>query len=245
MRLRLQKYIAQAGVCSRRAAEELIKAGRVSTQSGRIAQIGDSIVPGIDRVFVDGKAVDTKEQQYVIYHKPPKVVCSRKDTHGRRTLYDDLPDQLQHLFYAGRLDYLSEGLLILTNDGAFKQRLTHPGFCIEKHYHVWVRGLSSHAAFYRDAVSGIRDGGDLLRAKKVSLISQQKGLTQLEIILTEGKYREIRRMVHASGGKVVRLFRLRVGDIGLNGLKASRWRAFRRQELHFVDQLLQQSSNRL
>lgn len=245
MRLRLQKYIAQAGICSRRAAEELIKAGRVTTQSGRISQIGDSIVPGVDRVFVDGKPVDTKAQQYVIYHKPPKVVCSRKDTQGRRTLYDDLPDQLQHLFYAGRLDFLSEGLLILTNDGEFKQRLTHPGFCIEKQYHVWVRGLSSHAAFHRDAVSGIREGGDLLRAKRVSFIGQQKGLTQLEIILTEGKYREIRRMVHASGGKVIRLLRLRVGDIGLSGLKPSKWRTFHSQELQFVDQLLQQSSNRL
>ena len=240
MRLRLQKYIAQAGICSRRAAETLIKAGRVSTQSGRIAQIGDSIVPGIDRVFVDGQAVVTKAQQYVVYHKPPNVVCSRKDTRGRRTLYHDLPYQLQHLFYAGRLDFLSEGLLILTNDGEFKQRLTHPGFCVEKQYHVWVRGLSSHAAFYRDALSGIREGGDLLRAKRVSVISQQKGLTQLEIILTEGKYREIRRMVHASGGKVVRLLRLRVGDIALSGLIPSKWRTFHPQELQFVDQLLQQ-----
>ena len=108
-----------------------------------------------------------------------------------------------------------------------------------------MRGLSSHAAFHRDALSGIREGGDLLRAKRVSFIGQQKGLTQLEIILTEGKYREIRRMVHASGGKVIRLLRLRVGDIGLSGLKPSKWRTFHSQELQFVNQLLQQSSNRL
>ncbi len=242
MRLRLQKFIAQAGICSRRAAEVLIKEGRVAINNGQIAQIGDSVDPSVDKVQVDGQHIGSLQEQYLIYHKPPKVMCSRGDTYGRHTLYDDLPSHLHHLFYAGRLDFLSEGLVVLTNDGHFKQQLTHPRFRIEKQYHVWVRGLQDPHSFREFARTGIRDGEDLLKAKRVSVISQQKGLLQLEIILEEGKYREIRRMIHAAGAKVVRLLRLRVGDLSLRGLNPARWRNFQSDELNFVSRLNRDTS---
>jgi 23S rRNA pseudouridine2605 synthase len=126
MRLRLQKYIAQSGICSRRAAEILIAQGKVLLNQSKVAQIGDSIDPNIDCVSVEGQTLRPRLKQYFLFHKPAKVLCSKNDPNGLPSLYQLLPSTLQHVFYAGRLDFMSEGLLILTNDGAFSHQLTHP-----------------------------------------------------------------------------------------------------------------------
>ena len=149
MRLRLQKYIAQSGICSRRAAEILIAQGKVLINQSKVAQIGDSVDPNIDSVSLEGQTLRPRLKQYFVFHKPAKVLCSKKDPAGLPCLYQILPPALQHVFYAGRLDFMSEGLLILTNDGAFSHQLTHPSFGIQKHYRVWLKSILNIESFLK------------------------------------------------------------------------------------------------
>jgi len=238
MRLRLQKYIAQSGICSRRAAESLIREGKVLLNGTRIAQIGESIDPNIDTVSVDGELLRPKAKQYFIFHKPIKVLCSRKDPVGRSCFYELLPGSMRHLFYAGRLDYYSEGLMVLSNDGAFSNCLTHPRYGIEKRYRVRVRQLEHPESFVRRIVEeGIEDEGELLRAQAAEITHRDEQNIHLDLVLLEGKNREIRRMIHAVGAKVTRLVRYQVGPLKLDSMKPGKWRAFNQKELQFVEQL--------
>ncbi|MDC0264843.1 pseudouridine synthase, partial [Verrucomicrobia bacterium] len=208
MRLRLQKYIAQSGICSRRAAEILIGEGKVLLNQSKVAQIGDSIDPNIDSVSVEGQTLRPRLKQYFLFHKPAKILCSKKDPARLPSLYQLLPPALQHVFYAGRLDFMSEGLLILTNDGAFSHQLTHPSFGIQKHYRVWLKSILNIESFLNTITNdGIVDDGELLKAKSAKKISTVKGVDLIEIVLCEGKNREIRRMIRAHHGKVIRLKR--------------------------------------
>jgi len=238
MRLRLQKYIAQSGICSRRAAESLIKEGKVILNGNQIAQIGESVDPRLDTVSVDGRTLKPLSKQYFLFHKPAKVLCSRKDPAGRSCFYDLLPISLHHLVYAGRLDFMSEGLLVLSNDGQFVQHLTHPRYGLEKIYKVWVRDIDRIDRFiYRIVQEGILDKGERLKANKARVISENKGVQLLEIKLLEGRNREIRRMVHAFRGKVIRLVREQMGPFRLQGLQSSKWRCFNHKELNYVGQI--------
>jgi len=235
MRLRLQKYIAQSGICSRRAAEILIAEGKVLLNQSKVAQIGDSIDPNIDCVSVEGQTLRPRLKQYFLFHKPAKVLCSKNDPNGLPSLYQLLPSTLQHVFYAGRLDFMSEGLLILTNDGAFSHQLTHPSFGIQKHYRVWLKSILNIESFLNTITNdGILDSGELLKAKSARKISTVKGVDLIEIVLCEGKNREVRRMINAHDGKVSRLKRITMGPFSLNDLKAGKWRTFNQKELNFV-----------
>ena len=235
MRLRLQKYIAQSGICSRRAAEILIAEGKVLLNQSKVAQIGDSIDPNIDCVSVEGQTLRPRLKQYFLFHKPAKVLCSKNDPNGLPSLYQLLPSTLQHVFYAGRLDFMSEGLLILTNDGAFSHQLTHPSFGIQKHYRVWLKSILNIESFLNTITNdGILDSGELLKAKSARKISTVKGVDLIEIVLCEGKNREVRRMIKAHDGKVIRLKRITMGPFSLNDLKAGKWRTFNKKELNFV-----------
>ncbi|MDA7533557.1 rRNA pseudouridine synthase [Verrucomicrobia bacterium] len=235
MRLRLQKYIAQSGICSRRAAEILIGEGKVLLNQSKVAQIGDSIDPNIDSVSVEGQTLRPRLKQYFLFHKPAKILCSKKDPARLPSLYQLLPPALQHVFYAGRLDFMSEGLLILTNDGAFSHQLTHPSFGIQKHYRVWLKSILNTESFLNTITNdGIVDDGELLKAKSAKKISTVKGVDLIEIVLCEGKNREIRRMIRAHHGKVIRLKRITMGPFSLNDLKAGKWRSFNQKELNFV-----------
>jgi pseudouridine synthase len=228
--VRLQKFLAEAGVASRRASEDLIVTGRVSVNGSRVTQLGSKVNPSRDEVMVDGKLVRIKRKVYVALHKPPGCVCSRKDERGRHTIYELLPAEWENVQSVGRLDYDTEGLLLLTNDGELSLRLTHPRYGVRKMYEVRVEGRAEPeqvAAFTR----GIHDEGELLRAQKARIIEATKGHSVIELELTEGKNREVRRMCAAVGLTVERLMRTQVGKIKLGELRPGRWRTLTDTEI--------------
>lgn len=228
--VRLQKFLAEAGVASRRACEAIILAGRVSV-NGKVAQeLGSKVDPAKDQVMLDGKLVRPKRKLYVALHKPVGCVCSRQDERGRHTIYELLPPDWSNVQSVGRLDYDTEGLLLLTNDGELSLRLTHPRYGVKKLYEVTVEGRVNEdqlAALTR----GIRDEGELLRAQRVRITSATKSRSVIELELTEGKNREVRRMCAAMGLTVERLVRTQVGKIKLGELRLGRWRTLTDTEI--------------
>lgn len=228
--VRLQKFLAEAGVASRRASEEIIVQARVSVNGRVVKELGTKVDPARDQIMVDGKLVRTKRKLYVALHKPVGCVCSRKDERGRPTIYELLPPDWSNVQSVGRLDYDTEGLLLLTNDGELSLRLTHPRYGVKKLYEVTVEGrveLDQVEALTR----GVQDEGELLRAQKVRITSATKSRSVIELELTEGKNREVRRMCAAIGLNVERLVRTQVGKIKLGELRTGRWRALTEAEI--------------
>lgn len=228
--VRLQKFLAEAGVASRRASEEIIVQGRVSVNGKVITELGTKVDPARDQIMVDGKLVRTKRKLYVALHKPVGCVCSRKDERGRPTIYELLPPDWSNVQSVGRLDYDTEGLLLLTNDGELSLRLTHPRYGVKKLYEVTVENrveMDQVEALTR----GIQDEGELLRAQRVRITSATKSRSVIELELTEGKNREVRRMCAAIGLNVERLVRTQVGKIRLGELRSGRWRALTDAEI--------------
>lgn len=221
--VRLQAFMARAGVASRRASEELISAGRV-TVNGSPAELGQKVDPGGDTVRVDGRIVSTRRSEWIAVFKPRGYVTTREDPRGRRTVYDLLPDDLRHLFHVGRLDRDSTGLLLLTNEGDTANRLLHPRYGMTKEYRADVEGKPT-AATLRELVEGVRleDG----TARAVSAEPQGEvddGIYRLILVMEEGRNREVRRMLEAVGHPVRRLMRLSFGPIALAGLRPGKWR---------------------
>ena len=230
MNVRLQKFLAEAGVASRRASEEIIVAGRVTVNGKVVRELGTKVDPAHDQIMVNGKLVRSKKKLYVALHKPVGCVCSRKDERGRHTVYELLPLEWSNVQSVGRLDYDTEGLLLLTNDGELSLRLTHPRYGVKKVYEVTVEGraqLDQVVAFTR----GIREEGELLRAQKARVLQATKSRSVIELELTEGKNREVRRMCAAVGLTVERLVRTQVGKIKLGELRAGRWRTLTESEI--------------
>jgi 23S rRNA pseudouridine2605 synthase len=228
--VRLQKFLAEAGVASSRACEAIILAGRVSVNGRIVQELGSKVDPAKDQVMLDGKLVRAKRKLYVALHKPVGCVCSRQDERGRRTIYELLPPDWSNVQSVGRLDYDTEGLLLLTNDGELSLRLTHPRYGVKKLYEVTVEGRVEEdqlAALTR----GIRDEGELLRAQRVRITSATKSRSVIELELTEGKNREVRRMCAAIGLTVERLVRTQVGKIKLGELRLGRWRTLTDAEI--------------
>lgn len=223
MLLRLQKFLAEAGVASRRASEQIILAGRVSVNSQPVRQLGVKVDPEHDEVAVDGKPLRVRRKLYVALHKPTGCVCSRHDERGRPTIYDYLPREWQDLYSVGRLDFNTEGLIFLTNDGQFALRLTHPRYGVRKKYVATVEGEVDEAmlAGFR---RGIFHAGEKLRAKSARLISAGRARSVVELELAEGKNREVRRLFESRGRTVKRLQRTQIGKIKLGELKPGRWR---------------------
>lgn len=229
--VRLQKFLASAGVSSRRKAEDLIREGRVSVNGKRVDEMGVRVRPGRDRVEVDGRTVQSKKAVWIAFHKPRGYLTSRGDTHGRRTIYDLLPPPLQGLFYVGRLDRDSEGLLLLTNDGDTAHRLLHPSHEVERVYRARVEGEISAGALRR-LERGVELDDGLAQARSVRRLKDApEGESAIEITLTEGRKREVRRMLDAVGHPVRRLVRTKYGPVGLGGLKAGAWRPLTREEI--------------
>lgn len=225
MEERLQKILSAAGVCSRRRAEEYITQGRV-TVNGRTAKLGDRADPARDRVEVDGAPLNIPEQHtYLMLNKPRGYVTTLSDERGRRTVAELVADCPARVWPVGRLDYDSEGLLLLTDDGALTQRLTHPSHRVEKEYRVWVSGDVDTALPILSAP--ISDGGDVLTADRV----ERTGKGSLSIVIHQGKNRQVRRMCAAAGLEVERLRRVREGALTLGGLGAGQWRALTREEI--------------
>jgi 23S rRNA pseudouridine2605 synthase len=228
--VRLQKFLAEGGVASRRAGERMILDGRVAVNGGIVRQLGTRIDPLRDQVAVDGRRVRAKRRLYVALHKPRGCVCSRQDELGRPTIYDLLPKEWNNLYSAGRLDYNTEGLIFLTNDGEFALRLTHPRYAVRRKYLATVEGCVDEEMLGHFS-RGVFDQGEKLKAEKARLISSNASRSAVELELTEGKNREVRRLFESQGLAVQRLQRTQIGKIKLGELKPGRWRTLTETEI--------------
>ena len=225
MEERLQKLLSAAGICSRRRAEAYILAGRV-TVNGRPAALGDRAAPGRGRIEVDGAPLPAPSPHtYIMLHKPRGYVTTLSDEKGRKTAAQLVADCPARVWPVGRLDMDSEGLLLLTDDGALTQRLTHPSHEVEKEYRVWVSGDVERALPILSAP--VADGGETLTADWV----ERTGEGTLTVVIHQGKNRQVRRMCAAAGLKVERLRRVREGGLLLGGLRPGRWRPLTGEEL--------------
>ena len=228
MEERIQKILSAAGVCSRRKAEEYLRAGRV-TVNGQAAALGDKADPDRDLVAVDGRPVPRPEgHTYIMLHKPRGYVTTLSDERGRRTVAQLVADCPARVWPVGRLDMDSEGLLLLTDDGALTHTLTHPAHEVEKEYLVHVAGDLSLAIPKLSAPMEL--DGERLTADRV----EQAGPGSLSIVIHQGKNRQVRRMCAAAGLEVRRLIRVREGGLWLGDLKAGCWRFLKKGELSLV-----------
>src|SRR2546426_4292455 len=196
--VRLQKFLAEAGVASRRASEQLILAGGVAVNGQVVKVLGTKVDPARDHVTVDGTLVKSKRKLYVALNKPRGSLCSRRDPANRRAVGDLLPKEWSDLYPVGRLDYDSEGLLFLTNDGEFCLRLTHPRYGVRKKYLATVEGRVRPQTLTQ-MVRGVVHEEEKLRADKARLLSANHSHSIVEVELTEGKYREVRRVFLMEG----------------------------------------------
>ncbi len=234
--MRINKFLAEQGVSSRRGADELIAAGRV-TVNGKTAKTGDDILP-TDVVMLDGNILSHKVKfEYYILNKPKGYVCTVKDDKGRKTVLELLPAGAGRVFPVGRLDYASEGLLILTNDGDLAYRLTAPQSEIPKTYLVRVEGTLPQAALNRLRTGVELEKGVITGKCKVNVIETDKAFTKLHVTLTEGKNREIRRMFEAVGSHVDFLKRIKVGELTLTGLDRGACRKLTAEEVFYLQNL--------
>ena len=229
MEERLQKILSAAGLCSRRTAESWLTAGRV-TVNGVPAALGDKADPERDAVAVDGKPVRKAEGfRYLMLHKPRGYVTTLSDERGRRTVAELVADAGVRVYPVGRLDRDSEGLLLLTNDGALAQRLTHPSHGVSKTYQVTVTGETDGAAERLAAMRSLE--GEPIAPVRVRVLWQEGGRALLELTLRQGKNRQIRRMCAQCGLTVLRLRRIREDCLTLGSLKAGAWRELTPEEV--------------
>ena len=232
---RLQKILSARGIASRREAEQLILDGRV-TVDGQPAELGQRVDPSAQTICVDGQpiAASLDERVYIMLNKPRGYVTTVRDERGRKTVMDLLGDAGAGLWPVGRLDYLSQGLLLLTNDGEVTRRLTHPSFEVEKVYHVWVRGENiprqAEAMAGEITLDGVRIKSALVRVLRV----ESSGESVLEVRVTEGRNRQVRRMCAACDLEVLRLVRVGEGELTLGDLKAGDWRYLTAEEITYL-----------
>ena len=237
--IRLQKMLADCGIASRRKAEELIAQGRVRV-NGRVAIIGEKVNPRTDRVTVNGRKVAVKKDKvYIMLHKPRGYVTTMSDEMDRKCVAELITDVEARVFPVGRLDKDSEGLLLMTNDGALANAITHPKKHVSKTYRVTVRGKVSEETIAHLAAGVMLDGQMTLPAD-IHTHSIGEDRTVLEVTLYEGKNRQIRRMCEVCSLEVLRLKRIAIGKIKLGGLKCGDWRMLNDDELRSIKTLVQQ-----
>lgn len=228
---RLQKYIARCGAASRRAAEQMILDGRVTVNKSVVTELGTRVDMDNDKVFLDGnRLLPEKKLYYIMLNKPKGYISTADDERGRRTVTELVEDLDARLYPVGRLDFYSEGLLFLTNDGDFTFRMTHPGNKVTKKYQVVVAGIPQ----YED-IQKLRKGvdiGDYVTAPaQVTLAKELERTAQLNITIHEGKNRQVRRMCEAVGYPVLRLKRVNIGGVPLGNLPVGKWRHLTEAEL--------------
>ena len=233
MERRLQKLIASAGLCSRRTAEAWIEAGRVCV-NGAAAALGQSADPETDTVTVDGKPLTFPETRcYLMLNKPRGYVCTMSDEKGRPTVAELVKDCGARVVPVGRLDFDSEGLLLMTDDGDWMQRILHPKFEVDKVYRVTVAGAVQGAA---ERLAAMRElDGETIRPARVRTLRVGRETAELEITIHEGKNRQIRRMCSAAGVRVTRLRRVAEHTFRLEDLPEGKWRHLTAEELHNSD----------
>jgi 23S rRNA pseudouridine2605 synthase len=228
---RLQKVLAQAGIASRRKGEELIRAGKVAVNGRTVTEMGVRIDLLRDRVTVEGRSLVSRRegprlQRHLALNKPRGVITTRSDPRGRSTVYEFVDESPGRLLYVGRLDRDAEGLLLFTSDGELAHRLTHPSYGVPKEYRVRVEGRVDAARLLQGARRGLP-----LEAGRTAPFEVACGEGEWRIVLREGKTHEVKRIFAAVGGKVVRLERVRVGDVELGALRPGRARRLLRREV--------------
>ena len=223
--VRLQKALADAGVASRRACEELITDGRVSVNGEQITQLGTKVNPEKDELAVDGEIINAnKSKSYLIFNKPAGVLSTMSDPEGRPSLGDYFKERSERLFHVGRLDKESEGLIVLTNDGEIAHRATHPSYGLVKKYIVEIEGHLS-AGQAQELRDGIRLEDGLARALEVIVLREPTPKNAwIEISIHEGRYHIVRRMFEELGLPVLRLIRTEFGPLNIGETKVGRWR---------------------
>ncbi|MBQ7770127.1 MAG: rRNA pseudouridine synthase [Clostridia bacterium] len=231
--MRINKFLAEKGIASRRHADEMVSAGRVQI-NGKIATLGANVEEG-DEVLLDGQTIvnEEKKEEYYIMNKPKGVVCTASDDRGRKTVMDLLPDNIGRVFPVGRLDYATEGLLILTNDGDLAFRLTHPSTEIPKTYMAKIEGTLTEKDL-NPIRSGIELDGVLTKKCKAHIVETNKDYTKVEITIKEGKNRQVRRMFEAIGKNVELLRRVSIGQLRMKGLDRGQFRPLTEQEILYL-----------
>lgn len=227
---RLQKVLAGAGVGSRRQCEELIVEGRVEVDGQVVTELGTRVDPASQQIRLDGVMLRQPKMVYYAVNKPPGMVCTNRDPSGRARVIDLLPKVEQRLFTVGRLDLNSEGLIILTNDGDLANRLTHPRYGVRKTYRVLVAGHPDRE-ITAQLRHGVRLAEGLAKVTGVSIKRRQKQSTILEMVLEEGRNREIRRVLAKVGHKVLLLVRVAVGPVKLGELAPGQYRQLTANEV--------------
>jgi len=236
---RLNKIIADAGIASRRAADQLILEGRVSVDGEVITELGNKFDPEICDIKVDGESLSiSKSKTYLAFHKPAGVISTMSDPEGRSNLGDFFKDRKDRLYHVGRLDKDSEGLILLTNDGELAHRATHPSYGLEKRYLVEIEG-EFNKQLSDQLLQGVRLEDGLARAVKVIHVrAVSRNHHWVEITIHEGRYHIIRRLIESLGLKVLRLIRLDFGPISLGDMKSGRHRVLNSQEMTNLFNLL-------
>ena len=236
---RLNKIIADAGIASRRAADQLILEGRVSVDGEVITELGNKFDPEICDIKVDGESLSiSKSKTYLAFHKPAGVISTMSDPEGRSNLGDFFKDRKDRLYHVGRLDKDSEGLILLTNDGELAHRATHPYYGLEKRYLVEIEG-EFNKQLSDQLLQGVRLEDGLARAVKViHARAVSRNHHWVEITIHEGRYHIIRRLIESLGLKVLRLIRLDFGPISLGDMKPGRHRVLNSQEMTNLFNLL-------
>ena len=234
--MRINKFLADKGIASRRHADEMISSGRIKI-NGVVATLGASVEEG-DTVLVDDVAVvnEEKKLEYYIMNKPKGVVCTVSDDRGRKTVMELLPEGVGRVFPVGRLDYATEGLLLFTNDGDLSYRLTHPKSEVPKTYMVKLEGTMTEKGL-NPIRSGIELDGVLTKKCKAHIVETHKEYTKVHITITEGKNRQVRRMFEAIGKNVAFLKRVSIGRLKLSGLDRGEVRALTEEQIEYLKNL--------
>ncbi len=228
--VRLQKLLAESGLGSRRSCEQLITQGRVTVDGRRVTELGAKADLGRQEVRCDGEIVRRRKKVYYLLNKPRGVVCTSRDEQGRRRAVDLVPARDQRLFTVGRLDADTEGLLVITNDGDFAQRVAHPRYGVAKTYLARVRGAMSNAA-KRSLLEGVWVAGRRCRADWARVVRRSRNESLVEVTLHEGRNRAVRRMLGSVGFPTIQLRRVRIGCVEDDTLRPGRWRKLSVQEI--------------
>lgn len=231
--MRLNKFLASAGIASRRKCDEIILSGVVAVNGKVVNELGTTINEKKDKITIEGRVVTLPSSfVYIKLNKPKGYACTTNDEKGRKTIYD-LVDCKERLFSIGRLDYDTEGLIILTNDGDFANRVAHPRYSMEKEYRVTVEGeiKESELAVMR---KGVVVDGERMPSAKVEWLSYENGFTKLSVAIDEGQNRQVRRMFEAIGKSIKLLKRVRIGGVKLGGLSRGEYKDLTEKELNLL-----------
>lgn len=238
MEERLQKVMSMAGVASRRESERLIAEGKVKVNGKVVTELGTKVKKGIDRIVVNGKSLSMQSKVYFLLYKPRGVISSVKDEKGRKTVLDLLPDVSERVYPVGRLDYNTEGVLLLTNDGEMTNSLIHPKFNIDKTYEVKVKGIPSETTLDRLRVGVLLEDGMTAPALvRLCQVDEVKNMAVFIITIHEGRNRQVRRMCDCIGYPVVSLKRIQFAMLTLAGLKRGHYRKLTDAEIEALQAL--------